>query len=170
MFSQTVEYALRAMVCLASGDHTPYTSQVISGRTRLPGGYLSKVLRDLVLAKLVTSQRGPNGGFLIAREPGQISILDVVNAVDPIKRITHCPMGNPAHVRLCTLHERLDTAMGQVETALGATTLAELLNEPAGPHRCGAMGGDNTPTPLTLRGGGDDAAVRPELGAGMEAL
>jgi Rrf2 family protein len=106
---------------------TSVNSETIAQRTKVPKGYLSKILRDLVLAGLIDSQRGPSGGFTLARAPERMSILDVVNAVDPIQRITKCPLGNPAHIHLCPLHRRLDDAIGMIEHEFKRTTLAEVL-------------------------------------------
>ena len=148
MLSQTVEYALRAMVHLASlPPDNAVTSEVIADRTKVPKGYLSKILRDLVVAEMVVSQRGPSGGFTLARPSSKISILDVVNAVDPIDRIKKCPLGNPAHVQLCPLHRRLDDAMAMVEREFARTTLAEVLetNVKAG-GACRSLAG------ITVRG------------------
>jgi Rrf2 family nitric oxide-sensitive transcriptional repressor len=128
MISQTVEYALRAMTYLASLEcGATETSERIARQTKVPGGYLSKILRDLVVAGLISSRRGPNGGFSLARPPDAVSLLDVVNAVDPIARITKCPLGNPAHVHLCPLHRRLDNAVGLITHEFKRTTLAEVL-------------------------------------------
>lgn len=128
MISQTVEYALRAMVRLAElPAGQTLNSETLAMLTQAPPGYLSKVMRDLVVGGLVTSQRGPSGGFTLARPPGQITMLDVVNAVDEIPRIRECPLGNPAHVKLCPLHQRIDRALDLVEREFGATTLAEVV-------------------------------------------
>lgn len=139
MLSSTVEYALRAMLHLASVRAAEaLNSETIALRTKVPKGYLSKIMRDLVLAGLVTSRRGPSGGFTLARDASRISILDVVNAVDPIHRIRTCPLGNPAHVHLCPLHRRLDEAIAMVERVFARTTLAELVesfSRPAGTCR-----------------------------------
>lgn len=135
MISQTIEYALRAMIYLT--DLKPgmsANSEVISKRTKVPKGYLSKILRDLVVADLIKSQRGPNGGFCLARGAGEISMIDIVNAIEPIKRITRCPLGNPAHLELCPLHRRLDDAMAQIESDFTKTTLAEILDSNAVPN------------------------------------
>lgn len=129
MLSQTVEYALRAMVHLASlPDDASLNSESIAERTRVPKGYLSKILRDLVVADLVVSQRGPNGGFTLARPASRISMLDVIRAVDSFTRITKCPLGNPAHLKLCPLHRRLDDAMANIEKEFERTSLAEVLD------------------------------------------
>jgi len=131
MFSQSVEYALRAMVYLAQRPNTAQTTDDIAGATKVPRAYLSKVLQGLVRAGLVRSQRGLRGGMTLARTPDEITILAVVAAVDPIRRIKSCPLGLASHgVRLCPLHKRLDDALASVEAAFGSTTLAEILAEP----------------------------------------
>lgn len=135
MFSQTSEYALRVVVYLASLDGKPATIPRIADATRTPEGYLAKVLRGLALAELVRSQRGPQGGSVLARPAEQITVYDVIQAVDPIRRITTCPLNIRAHgVNLCPLHRRLDQAMGLVEDAFRATPIAELAGTPAAPQ------------------------------------
>jgi len=67
----------------------------------------------------------------LVKEPGALTLLEVVNAVEPIKRIETCPLGLASHgVRLCPLHKRLDGALAMVERAFAQTTLAEVLAEP----------------------------------------
>ena len=131
MFSQTVEYALRAVVLLASQPDTPMTTQRIAERTQVPVGYLSKVLQNLGREGLVHSQRGVHGGFTLARASAEITILQVVNAVDPIRRINACPLGLASHAEeLCPLHRRLDDALAHIEKAFSDSTIADLLAEP----------------------------------------
>lgn len=133
MISQTAEYALRAMVFLAM-QKAAVTSQDIAATTKVPPGYLSKLMQQLVKSKLVNSQRGIGGGFVLSRKPAEISILDVVNAVDPIERITTCPLDIKSHgLNLCPLHKRLSAAAHQVELAFAQSTLAELVDEAASP-------------------------------------
>jgi Rrf2 family nitric oxide-sensitive transcriptional repressor len=130
MISQTAEYALRAIVYLADQSDAPQTTQQIAEVTRVPAGYLAKVMQGLSRAGLVHAQRGLHGGFTLAVSPKQLTVLDVVQAVDPLRRIEHCPLGLPGHATLCPLHRRLDSAVAMVEKALGASTIAELLAEP----------------------------------------
>jgi len=126
MLSQTVEYALRAVVWLAAHEDGQTTHAIADG-TKVPVSYLSKVLQGLQRADLVLSRRGAGGGFVLARSPRTIRVLDVVQAVDPLVRIRTCPLGNPAHgTRLCPLHRRLDDAIASVERAFGSTTIHEL--------------------------------------------
>jgi Rrf2 family protein len=132
MLSQTVEYALRAVVHLADVAPEAATTDQIARVTRVPKAYLSKVLQSLVRGGIVRSQRGLGGGMTLVEPPSRLTILDVVNAVEPIGRIRTCPLGLPSHgTTLCPLHRRLDDALAEVERAFGSTTLAELLAEPS---------------------------------------
>lgn len=131
MFSQTVEYALRAVVHLASTAPTARTTEEIARVTRVPQAYLSKVLQNLVQAGILRSQRGLGGGISLTRTPAELTILEVVNAVDPIRRISTCPLDLASHgVNLCPLHRRMDKALALVEKALAESTLQEVLDEP----------------------------------------
>lgn len=141
MISLTIEYALRAMVCLCSANaEESMNSETIAQRTKVPKGYLSKIMRDLVVARLVESQRGPNGGFVLARPASGICILDIVNAVDPIHRIHECPLGNPSHIKLCPLHRRLDDSLASIERDFKETLLSEVLESTLeAANRCKAL-------------------------------
>lgn len=131
MFSQTSEYALRIVVYLASLGGTPATIAQTAAATRTPAGYLAKVLVSLGRGGIVVSRRGLHGGSVLARAAEDISVYDVVQAVDPIKRITTCPLGLESHgVNLCPLHRRLDAAIASVEEALRSSSIAELVAEP----------------------------------------
>jgi len=134
MISQTVEYALRAVVHLAANAPENCKTQQLAEVTQVPAAYLSKVLQGLAKADIVHSQRGIGGGVALASDPTVLTILDVVNAVEPLQRITTCPLDLKSHgTHLCPLHRRLDNAMAHVEAAFASTTLAELLNTPGQP-------------------------------------
>jgi Rrf2 family protein len=128
MISQTAEYALRAIVHLAAREAgEPPTTVQISQAAKVPAHYLAKVLRSLSRAGLVQSQRGPGGGHVLRRDPRSLTVLEVVNAVDPLPRIEACPLGLKEHQDLCPLHRRLDSATALVAAAFEETTIAELL-------------------------------------------
>jgi Rrf2 family protein len=135
MFSQTVEYALRAVVWLADHPHSPATGQQIAGGTQVPTDYLLKVMQSLGRAGLVHAQRGKGGGFTLSDQPARLTILEVVNAVDPIRRIRSCPLRLTSHRgALCPLHRRLDDALAQIERAFHETTIADLLADESAPR------------------------------------
>ncbi|MGC8624569.1 MAG: RrF2 family transcriptional regulator [Phycisphaerae bacterium] len=128
MLSQTSEYALRVVVYLAQCRGKPVTNRIISAGTLVPRGYLAKVLQTLSRAGLVKSQRGLHGGTILARTPEALTLFDVVQAVDPIRRIDTCPLALAAHGRhLCPLHSRLDQAIAGIEKILRDSTIADLM-------------------------------------------
>lgn len=130
LFSQTAEYALRAVVWLAGHPTESQTTRQIADGTRVPAGYLSKVLQSLVRAGLVESQRGIGGGFT-ALPAEDMTVLDVINAVDPIQRIVSCPLGLEIHGdALCPLHAKLDDTLAMIEEAFRSTTVADVLKGP----------------------------------------
>jgi Rrf2 family nitric oxide-sensitive transcriptional repressor len=127
MLPKTAEYALRAVVWLARDPQATMSADFLAENTQVPRRYLHKVLQDLGRAKLVSSYPGPGGGYALARKPERITILDVVNAVAPLERIRHCPLGLPSHTRLCPLHKELDSVYAATEKALGRVAISELV-------------------------------------------
>lgn len=137
MLSQSVEYALRAATYLAARPGRAATTEQVAGRTGVPAAYLAKILQSLAKAGLVRSQRGVGGGVSLARDPSDVTLLDVVNAIEPVKRVRSCPLDNSPW--LCPLHRRLDAALEGVEQAFADATLADLVAEqPGGVPLCGA--------------------------------
>ena len=139
MFSQSVEYALRAVIYVAQHeDAGPVDSGRIATATQVPPSYLSKILQALARSGILESRRGVHGGFFLRGSADELSVLDVVNAVDPLKRITGCPLSLAAHCQtLCPMHARLDESIAQVETTLRQSTIREMMFDP------------RRPTPLT---------------------
>jgi len=150
MFSQTLEYALRVVVYIASVGGKPATTSQIARATKVPESYLSKVLQGLSRGGIVSSQRGLHGGSILSKPADELTLFDVAQAIDPLPRITACPLGLKGHIKLCPVHQRLDDAMSDVERVFRASTIAELLNKPSAskplcdalqstdPHRSGA--------------------------------
>ncbi|MGH1395055.1 MAG: RrF2 family transcriptional regulator [Trichormus sp.] len=82
--SAKVEYALLALLELANhyGDKTPTTMSDISAKHPIPERYLEQILSSLRRAGVLQSQRGSKGGFILTREPRQLTLLEVVIMLD----------------------------------------------------------------------------------------
>ena len=128
MLPKTSEYALRAAVWLARAPAETFSADRLADAIHVPRRYLHKVLQRLVRAGIVRSQPGPSGGYSLDRAVDQVTILDVVNAVGPLERIRHCPLGLTTHTDLCPLHRELDDAFAAVERTFARVTVADLLN------------------------------------------
>ena len=129
MISQTVEYALRAIVTIAQHKGATCTARKVADIAQIPTAYLSKLMQNLVRGGLVHSQRGLNGGFVLARDPKDITIWEVVDVIEPLKRIERCPLGLKSHASaLCPLHAKIDGAIAATEKIFRETTIAELVS------------------------------------------
>ncbi len=130
LLSQTTEYALRAMSCLAYLPDGLVSTAQLAEVTHVPMNYLAKVLQSLAKADLITGRRGVGGGYRLARPASEISMLDVINAISPIERITECPLKLENHSgRLCPLHTRLDLAAQALIERFEGITLLDMLEE-----------------------------------------
>jgi Rrf2 family protein len=66
----------------------PIASHVVAAARRIPERFLLKVLKPLVAARILSSTKGPNGGYLLTRKPQSLSLLEIVEAVDgPIRGV-----------------------------------------------------------------------------------
>ena len=135
MFSQTSEYALRAVVWLAqNAEDEPVGNQAIADATQVSVSYLAKILQALAKAELVSSRRGAGGGFALIGKASDIAVVDVINAVDPIRKYDDCPLKLLTHKKKrCPMHASLNEATEQVEKVLSSYTIADLLNDKSRP-------------------------------------
>jgi Rrf2 family protein len=77
------DYALRALIEIAGRtDRGPVSAEEIGGLQEIPHGFLQAILADLRRAGVVVSQRGQSGGWRLARPAGEVTIADVIRAVD----------------------------------------------------------------------------------------
>jgi Rrf2 family protein len=137
MLSNTAEYALRITITLAEAGDESLTSAQIAEATKVPVDYAVKVLQRLGQVKIVHGQRGRKGGFRLACDPLKTTLLDVVNVIDPLERITTCPLGRKQHRhKLCPLHSRLDEVIGILADSLGDMTIQSVVEGQTGPALC----------------------------------
>jgi len=131
--TQTAEYALRAVAWIAlKSPRDPVLARDLSEGTRIPGQYLSKILRRLVLAGILESRKGRGGGFTLARPPDQILFREILQAVDAYPLEDRCAFGwgtcdphNP-----CPLHDSWTRMSESFREWAATTTLAEVQNLP----------------------------------------
>lgn len=116
------------MACLALDPTARTPSAALASRTQVPADYLAKVLQQLSTSSLIEGRRGVGGGYRLLRTPENITLLDVINAVEPLKRISTCPLNIECHgPNLCPLHKRIDSAIAGVISVFEDSSLADLL-------------------------------------------
>lgn len=125
--SQTAEYALRAVIRLAQQSDEAQTTQQLADATLVPQSYLPKVLQPLARAGIVVAQRGSHGGYKLQADPAILSVLDVVNCVDPARRVEKCIGHDKVPSQRCGLHHLLDEVAEATEKRYSETTIQSLL-------------------------------------------
>jgi Rrf2 family protein len=129
VFSKTAEYALRAVVTIARAeDGRPVLAKEIADKGKVPPKYLSKVLRDLVRAGILSSSRGIGGGFKLKKKSGALKLIEVVRPFDEVVTMRHCPFGKSrcSDENPCPLHYQWKPVVGGIEKFLEQTTVDQL--------------------------------------------
>ncbi len=142
------DYAVRAMLALTRrGGNGPMSTRRIAEGMGIPERFLPQVMGDLVRAALVEATPGRNGGYTLARPADQITILDVVEAVEGDSRRRTCVLrGGPCGVDgYCDVHDVFFSAQDAMLRALGGATLAGL------PERIGGWIGPEEHRPKEQR-------------------
>jgi Rrf2 family protein len=124
-----VDYALRAMSELAAAD-APRTVEQLSETQRIPNKYLESILGELRRTGLLRSQRGPEGGYRLARPADAISIADVIRALDgELANVRGSRPENLAYVGSATALQEVWIALRASERAiLEGVTLAHVVS------------------------------------------
>ena len=135
MLSQTAEYALRTVLYLAeTGAGASVRVGDIAQAIGVPQNYLSKTCYALVRAGVLTSTRGPTGGFRLARDPARVTLLSVVSPFDAIGGRRRCLLGRPRCTdrHACPVHESWKRTADDVARFFRTTTVADIVR-PATP-------------------------------------
>lgn len=134
-FSTRARYGLRAMIELAINynPHTPITLKCISEKQGIPEGYLEQLMTLLRRRSLVRSIRGPQGGYLLTRNPCEITAGDVVRCLDGPLSPTNCASEvDPVicmHLEQCVTNNLWNRIRIAVANELDNTTLKDLCED-----------------------------------------
>jgi Rrf2 family protein len=141
--TRRTDYGIRAMIVLAGAEEPPVAANVIGQAMDIPTGFLQQVLRELQQAGLVTSRPGPSGGYALARAAEEISMLQIVEALEGPLRSAECALrGGPCHWDdVCALHWVWSSARDALCDELAAASLARV----AADDRALATGARGTP-------------------------
>ena len=129
MLSKSCEYGLRASLYLASLEQEGYVSiGTISEELDISFPFLTKIFQKLNDAGLLDSRRGPNGGVALTLPAEEITLYEIVVAIDGDDLFEECVLGLPGcgEAEPCPLHEQWTDERDRVENMFQNTTLAEL--------------------------------------------
>ena len=122
------DYAIRAVLDIAAHDGERRKTREIAARMSMPQKYLSRILAELVGADVLRATAGQAGGYQLSRPPEQITLLEVIEAVEGSTQIRDCLLRNaPCGTRqVCSLHHAWVEAEEAMLKKLRATTFADV--------------------------------------------
>ena len=124
-------YAVTAMLDLAiHGLERPVSLSDISSRQEISLSYLEQLFAKLRRCDLVTSVRGPGGGYLLSRERAGIFVAQIIDAVDESVDVTNCQgKGNCHQGEVCLTHHLWQDLSDQIHGFLSRISLADLVDQ-----------------------------------------
>ncbi|HAN18975.1 MAG: hypothetical protein A2X13_11730 [Bacteroidetes bacterium GWC2_33_15] len=137
MLSNTCKYAIRAIIYLAlyDGENRKIGIKEISKELNIPTPFLGKILQLLAKNKLLTSTKGPNGGFGLAKPPKEITLLSIIQIIDGLDLFTECLIGlsscKPTEHNdvQCPIHKRYEPISKQIYEMFDTENIENLKNE-----------------------------------------
>ena len=125
--SKKADYGLIALKHLAQHSQVSVSAREIASEYRIPAELLAKILQRLVRKGLLLSHQGTHGGYVLARDPAKISIVDVIEALDGPIGITPCERGSSCEqLDKCSVKDPLMAVRAKMVRILGDTSIYEL--------------------------------------------
>ena len=118
MFSKACEYGVRALTIIARESKKGHKVGIkfICEHAQTPESFTAKILQNLVKRDIVSSQKGPSGGFYISRDLKEVSLYEIVDAIDGSGIFTKCGLGlsecNPQ--KPCPLHDQFEVVRDEL--------------------------------------------------------
>jgi len=137
MFSRECEYALQAVLYLALQPEDDMTSiKALTKKLGIPYHFLAKILQKLTRKGLLRSLKGPTGGFALALPAGQITLFQIIDAIDGADFMTACILGfsecsgrNP-----CSVHEQWGAMRNSIHAMLVDKNISQMARETRKPE------------------------------------
>ena len=126
--SKTTGYAVLALSYLEEPGNRPVVAKTIAQSTDIPLPYLSRILHSLGQRELIETKRGYRGGFCLAKPAKQITLLEIVEAVEGPDWIADCLLGLDCCRApwACPTYEFWQVERERIKTELGRVTLAQV--------------------------------------------
>lgn len=109
IFSKKCEYGLQAVLYMAAKEPgCVCPSDEIADKLQIPKEFVSKILQSLTESGIVDSKKGKSGGFLLAKPPSKIRLIDIVTAIDGLDLFNRCVLGFPhcSPDQPCPVHDK----------------------------------------------------------------
>jgi Rrf2 family transcriptional regulator, iron-sulfur cluster assembly transcription factor len=132
IFSRQCEYALQAIMYISLKDDNAYTDiKEISNELSIPHHFLAKIMQNLSRSEILRSYKGPTGGFTLAMSPEDITLYQLVVAIDGDGFLNDCVLGLPVcgGDNPCPVHEQWGKMREEIYEMLAGKTIAQMVEE-----------------------------------------
>jgi len=129
IFSKKCELGLQAVLFLSTKPTgTLFNALEVSTEVKQPKEFVSKVLQILTASGIVGSKKGKNGGFFLAKEPKNVRLIEIVEAIDGLDVFNCCVLGFPGCTKEepCPVHNKWGVLRDEAYRMLSEETLADL--------------------------------------------
>ncbi|MEX0771162.1 MAG: Rrf2 family transcriptional regulator [Balneolaceae bacterium] len=129
LLSKSCIYGLRASLYLSSKEEGQYIPiRQMSDKLDISFHFLTKILQQLTAVGILESYKGPNGGVRLTRSGEEVSLMEIVLAIDGDYMLTECALGLPGCgvMKPCPIHEKWAETRDGIRQMLESTTLTEL--------------------------------------------
>jgi len=132
LFSRQCEYALQAVMFLAlKADGERTSIRELTRKIQIPYHFLAKILQDLTYKGLLVSQKGPTGGFALAKPAKEITLYDIIDAIDGTSFTQNCVLGfsECSGKSPCAVHEKWGPMRDELKSMLTSKNIAQMAKE-----------------------------------------
>lgn len=128
IFSKACELGLQAVLYLSTKEKRVFNSSEVAAELKVPKEFISKVMQMLTSSGIIGSKKGKNGGFFLAKEPAEIKLIDIVQAIDGLDLFKTCVLGFPgcSHEAPCPVHNKWGKLREEAFQMLNEETLEDL--------------------------------------------
>jgi Rrf2 family protein len=132
-FSKACELGIQAVLFLSIKESGIYNAEQVSKELKVPKEFVSKVLQILTESGITRSKKGKNGGFYLGKEPRNIKLIDIVEAIDGLDVFKSCVLGFPgcSHETPCPVHDQWGKLREEAYKMLSEETLEHLKEKTA---------------------------------------
>lgn len=140
MLSNSCIYGIRAVIYLAGQPQKQKTGiKQISSDLRLPAPFLAKILQQLAKQRILSSSKGPHGGFSFLKDPARLTLLDIINSIDGHDTFSRCIMHSGQcdggdSTEHCVLHDEYEKPRQDLINLFSKMTINELVSKSPNPE------------------------------------
>lgn len=133
MLSNSCKYAIRAVIYIAlnSNKTKKIGSKIVAEKLKMPQPFLAKILQELSKRHIISSSKGPNGGFYLTPVNLDNSVLDIVDTIDGFDKFNKCFLGlhTCSGDKPCSVHHIVEPFKNDILLKLSNNTIAQFAEE-----------------------------------------